>query len=190
MRPGNPQEKKELAYKKDRIGSNRSGQYRGSWKRKEKLEQRRERRVNRTTVRSESLRVTNDFVETDFNLQKKKKLKSWGNVALGEHVGNLGFQRISLLGRNFFKSNYDSTIHKVRFTRFLNGILLVPNKFEADIRLFFKKAMEPFASTGKHLDDPDVGDFNLCLRTIWLKEYFKEVPEMEQRIRWWIESET
>jgi hypothetical protein len=186
MKPRNPTNKKQIAYRKDHVYHAESQQaFRKTWP----LIKAWSKREERHKVREKLINLTDadEDAQGDFALKpvRRKKVQKFAPVVpLGESVQQRLYQRGRMLGANLLKAQYSTEEHRDRFIALLESV----TRMEGEAASGFARMMElallpgPIYDQWGYLRRPSP---NLVA---WLHTFVADAPEWEPRLRAWVEG--
>jgi hypothetical protein len=181
MKPRNPTDKKQIAYKKDHVYHAESQQaFRKTWP----LVKAWSKREERHKVREKLIHLTDADEDDrgDFALKpvRRKKVSKFAPVVpLGESVQARLHQRGRTLGWNLLKEPYSSEEHRERFIAMLESA----TRMKGESARGFAKTIAPVLLPGlqsEYWSPPQL--------PVWLRAFFADAPEWEPRLRAWVEE--
>jgi hypothetical protein len=186
MKPRNPTDKKQIAYKKDHVYHAESQQaFRKTWP----LVKAWSKRAERHKVREKLILLTDadDDNRADFALKpvRRKKVQKFAPVVpLGESVRERLRKRGEWLGWNLLKVSYSSDAHRDRFIALLDVVM----RMEGEAPRGFATLIAPVLLPGVLLDDYGRIRQPAPRLATWLHAFFADAPEWEPRLRAWVEN--
>jgi hypothetical protein len=82
-------------------------------------------------------------------------------------------KRASRIGWNYFKEPYETRKHRQKFIRFLESNILNSSRMAKRYAAFFESVL-------------DRADRSYTKQNRWLREFFEDEPEWENRLKAWI----
>lgn len=192
MKRYSPQEKKTLSYKKDhytRPEYPHSG--RKTWPRKKA----RVKRIYRRKVNSVLTQIDNEEssedLETKIKTIYRKRIYKIGVVSLKTWVLTRANGKSSSLGYNYFKTPYNSKLHRERFISFLQSITNAKHEeakpLAKAVSMWFIDPHTIVFNKWLYSEELQGWRGNLAPTSYdWLKDFFKEEPCWENRLRNWL----
>jgi hypothetical protein len=181
-----PQQKKRLSYKKDFINDRSESVqgFRKTWPRKKAYANQAHRHEVRQLLHTvEGIAVSDAAAEEIHPLSvRRKQLRKWQPLPLGEVVKLRLSDRFRTTGYNFFKVGYNSKLHQKRFSQFLATLIQGHSDQSKQHSLVFKRLME---SDSQQIEK-DGGQ--LQQRRAWLASFFKDEPNWKAHLQTWIAS--
>lgn len=183
-----PQEKKDLAYKKERRTGSSHG-YVKSYPRTKARIARSYRHEANITLRSlpiESLESAEELADeqaitrerlqhsiarppgADFKAHRHS-LKEWVESRLEG--------RVQIAGERYFSEKYDPLVHRKRFKRYVQALLAGRSLRSAGVAYFYKAVLDP--------QDLETQRYHEKKRE-WLRSFFRDEPEYERKLNAWI----
>jgi hypothetical protein len=185
MKPRNPTDKKQIAYKKDHVYyAEYPHTFRKTWPRKKAFSKRAERHKVREKLIL--LTIADDDNQGDFALKpvRRKYISKWvgSAVPLGESVKRRLRKRGEWLGWNLLKVPYSTDEHRDRFVVLLESV----TRMEGESARGFAEMIAPVLLPGSLHDH--YGRPRSYFREAWLRSFFADAPEWEPRLRAWVEK--
>jgi hypothetical protein len=184
-----PQEKKDLKYKKERRTGALHGYVKSYPKTKARINRasRHEANVILKGARIESfdsaVEVTDAQAITRERLQHSVEhapgadFKAYSRT-LKEWVDRQSESRVQSTGRDrYFARPYNSEMHRERFGKYLQTILLGRSAKSAEVARFYGEVLSPSGVEEER--------YHARWR-VWLRAFFRDEPEYEHRLRDWI----
>jgi hypothetical protein len=186
-----PQQKKALAYKRDRrITAEYPHAFRRYWPLKKA-------RANRKYRRQVAL-VLDDVKEQvklgddeQFHVQSmpvhRNKVQKWEpDYTLRQWVDSRLERRIERIAWNFFKQPYESALHRERFVNFISAVTQGRSISSRKLAVHFGELLQPPEVEG-YLEQWPMNNRKkrICL---WLQAFFRDEPEWEGHLRNWVKS--
>jgi hypothetical protein len=187
MKPRNPTDKKQIAYKKDHVYHAESQQaFRKTWP----LVKAWSKRAERHKVREKLILLTdaNEDDQGDFSLEpvrRKRVSKVFGNVvSLGDSVRYRLRRRGEWLGWNLLKAPYVADEHRDRFSALLESVM----HMEGETPRAFAEMIAPVLLPGQLRDDSGRIRQPAPPLSAWLRAFFADAPDWEPHLRAWVEG--
>ena len=188
-----PQEKKDLAYRKDHhVNAEYPHPFRRIWPRKKAHAHRAYRRqVHQLLAQVEAPTAPSDDRAGDVQAEavRRKQVRKWsvgkgygGASPLRDWVDRQWEQRVTTTAHNFFKRSYDEDLHGERFAAFLAILIEGKSSYSRRLAVIFNEALSDPLS--HHDDVPE--NWRHPFRHQWMAAFFARHPEWEPRLRGWI----
>lgn len=187
-RKPSPQEKKRLRYAKDFFNAAEYPHaFRVGWPRKKARANRKFRREVHELLRgarhvseervnevADDRPITRKYIGKSIPRERPRK---WGVITLREKVAGTLEDRIQRIARNYFKEPYDPNKHRRRFSNVLTAIVEGRTDSSAKVAHFLREMLGP--------SDPG-SESSFPYRRQWLRSFFSDEPEWEERLLAWI----
>lgn len=184
-----PQEKKDLAYKKDhRVKAKRSAAAEKDSPTQKVYTNRSYRHKVEQILHSIETGVADEDLQNlpaDALPVRRPQVKKANPVPLRNAVKISLSNRVRYRLRSFCRTPYNSEQHKESFTNFLNFEIKNRTAYARELAFYLEKMLSP---RGRY--NPRTPYSLPDLYYNWLQAYFKDVPEMEDRLRDWIKDIT
>jgi hypothetical protein len=186
MKPRNPTDKKQIAYKKDHIyHAEYPHAFRKTWPLVKALSKREERHKVREKLTL--LLDSDDDDQADFAqkpVRRKGVRKIASVVPLGESVQRRLRKRGEWFGWNLLKAPYSTDEHRDRFIALLESVM----RMDGESPRGFARIIGPVL-----LPEPVHDQWGRIRKPsphlqAWLRTFFADAPEWEPRLRAWVEN--
>jgi len=184
-----PQEKKQIAYKKDHHNSVENPHlFRKFWPRKKaRANQEYRHKINQMLVEVEGTSALEDLDNIHPEFVNRPVVRKWyGSTQNRKWVENRLSFRIYRTAWNYFKKPYNSELHRQEFCGFLTAITTGQKGRTLELAHFINQYLNP--PEMEIQVEEDFGIYNMELRRRWLKAFFEDEPEWEQRVRGWVRN--
>ena len=189
MRTKNPQQKKELTYKKERRTGSSHGYVKSYPKTKARINKASRHEANVVLRGAGIVSLENAIEVTDVYAITRERLqhsierapgadfKAY-SLTLKEWVNKQSEGRLQSTGRDrYFARPYNSELHRKRFGKYLQTILSGRSAKSAEVARFYKEVLSPSGVDEERY---------LAKWRVWLRAYLRDEPESEVRLKEWI----